>query len=74
MSHAVKIFMRCIFNRIYNKCEEYLSVSQYGFRRGREAKEAILGMTLMAERYLKVQKELYVCFVDYKKAFDRIKH
>lgn len=28
----------------------------------------------MVERYLEVQRKLYVCFVDYKKAFDRIKH
>ena len=74
MSHAAKIFMRIIFNRIRNKCEEYLSRSQYGFRKGTGTREATMGLTLIAERYLEVRKKLYVCFVDYKKAFDRIKH
>lgn len=74
MSHAAKIFMRIIYNRIHSKCDAYLSRSQYGFRRGTGAREAILGLTLLAERYLEVQRKLYVCFVDYRKAFDRIKH
>lgn len=74
MSHAAKIFMRIIFNRIQDKCDEYLSRSQYGFRKGTGTREAILGLSLIAERYLEVQRDLYVCFVDYKKAFDRIEH
>lgn len=74
MSHAVKIFMRIIFNRIQGKCDKYLGRSQYGFRKGTGTREAILGLSLIAERYLEVRRELYVCFVDYKKAFDRIEH
>jgi len=34
----------------------------------------MLGLTLMAERFLEVKRKLFVCFVDYKKAFDRIQH
>ncbi len=26
------------------------------------------------ERLIEVKKDLYVCFVDYEKAFDRVKH
>lgn len=74
MSHAAKIFMRIIYNRIYKKCDDFLTRSQYGFRRGTGTREAILGLTLIAERYMEVQRKLYVCYVDYKKAFDRIQH
>ena len=28
----------------------------------------------MMERYLEMQKTLYICFIDYTKAFDRVKH
>lgn len=67
MSHAAKIFMRIIFNRIRTKCDSYLSRSQYGFRKGTGTREAMLGLSLIAERFLEVKRRLYVCFVNYKK-------
>jgi hypothetical protein len=73
MSHALKIFLRIIYKRIRNKCEDYVSKSQYGFRKKSGTIEAISGLGIIAERCIDVQKDLYVCFVDYEKAFDRIK-
>ena len=40
----------------------------------RGTRKAIYMMRLMAERAIEMQRDLYVCFVDYKKAFDRVKH
>lgn len=74
MSHTLKVFLRIIYHRIRAKCEDHLSNSQFGFRKGLGTREAILSLVVMAERCLDMRKDLYVCFVDYEKAFDRIKH
>ena len=47
--------------------------SQYGFREGREASDAICQLRIMLERCLEMQKTLYICFNDYTKAFERVK-
>jgi hypothetical protein len=73
MSHALNIFLLIIYNRIRNKCEDYISKSQYGFRKKSGTREAIFGLSITAERCLEVQKDLYKCFMDYEKSFDRIK-
>ena len=31
-------------------------------------------MRTINERYLEKQKDVYICFIDYEKAFDRVNH
>ncbi len=31
-------------------------------------------LRMLIERLIEVKKDLYVCFLDYEKAFDRVKH
>ena len=31
-------------------------------------------MSMIGERYLEKQKDVYICFIDYEKAFDRVNH
>ena len=38
------------------------------------AQNAIYRMRLMTERAVEMQRDLRVCFIDYQKAFDRVKH
>src|SRR5688572_25193108 len=59
-----------------------------GFRKGKGARDAIFQLRMISERvtHMKTEKEiqkgktkkkkkkLYLCFVDYRKAFDRVKH
>ena len=40
----------------------------------RGTRNAIFVMRLMAERATEMQKNLYVCFIDYAKAFDKVRH
>ncbi|KAG1672188.1 Nuclear receptor subfamily 2 group E member 1 [Nymphon striatum] len=45
---------------------------QFGFRKERGTREAIGVMRTISERYLEHGKDVYVCFIDYEKAFDRV--
>ena len=75
ISHPAKIVLNFINNRIASIIEQQLSDSQYGFRAGRGTRDAIMRqLRIMAERCLEMQKTLYICFIDYTKACDRVKH
>jgi len=50
----------------------YLGEDQHGFRRGVGTRDAIAVMHVITERCIAHNQTVYVCFVDYEKAFDRI--
>ena len=49
-----------------------LSKTQFGFRKGCGTREAIGVMRVLCERSLEYGNDVFVCFVDFEKAFDRI--
>src|SRR5438132_13877693 len=49
-----------------------LGNTQFGFRKGCGTREAIGVMRAICERSLEHGREVFVCFVDFEKAFDRI--
>ena len=51
-----------------------LGDAQSGFRQGKGTREGLLNLRLICERHLEVQKDVYICFLDYEKAFDRGRH
>ena len=46
--------------------------SQFGFVPGRDTTNAIFVVSQLQEKYLAVNKRLYMAFVDLEKAFDRV--
>jgi len=48
--------------------------SQNGFRSGRGTRDSIFNMRMLIERVLEKQRVLYLSFIDYSKAFDRVQH
>jgi hypothetical protein len=40
---------------------------QFGFRRGKGARDAIGMLRILSERTLEIDEELYVCFIDWQK-------
>lgn len=74
MSHALKVLLKIIHNRIYKKCEQESGYEQFGFKSGLGTREALFCLQLMAQKCTDQQKPMYVCFVDFEKAFDRVKH
>ena len=56
------------------KFREQVAEEQFGFGEGKGKRNAIFVLRILAERALEMQNDLYLCFIDYTKAFDTIKH
>ncbi|XKL65586.1 hypothetical protein PGB90_009006 [Kerria lacca] len=72
LPHASKILTRIVHRRIQDRMEERVEGDQFGFRRGRGTREAILCLRLVLEKRLKKGLDTYVAFVDLEKAFDNV--
>ena len=47
---------------------------QTGFRKGRGTRDQIANIRWIMEKAREFQKNIYFCFIDYAKAFDRVDH
>ena len=74
MSHITKIILSIIIERNRDIIDREISDSQSGFRSGIGTREGIFNIRAIIEKMLAVKKKLYVCFIDYEKAFDRVFH
>ena len=70
--HASKIVLKVVTKRIESKATEYISRTQFGFRKGLGTRDAIGVMRMLIERSLEHDNDIYICFVDFEKAFDRV--
>ena len=61
-------------NRIRGRTLSKMSEVQYGFMPHRGTRNTILVLRRLVERMIEKQKDVYVCFNDYSKAFDTVKH
>ena len=57
----------------HNVNQELLDV-QDGFRKGRGTGDQIASICWIIEKAKKFQKNIYLCFIDYNKAFDCVDH
>jgi len=48
--------------------------TQFGFKNGFGTREALFSLTVLLKKYRVQQKDVFLCFVDYQKAFDSVKH
>ncbi|KAK7823563.1 hypothetical protein U0070_004677 [Myodes glareolus] len=58
--------------RIKGRTEEILAEAQCGFKANRSTIDQILTLRQLAEKYKEFGKDLYVCYIDFGKAFDSI--
>lgn len=70
----MKVFLRILHTRLWRKIEENIGETQFGFRNGLETREALFSMQILVQKCLDQQKSIFICFVDYKKAFDNVKY
>ena len=74
MSQLTKIILKVILNRIRSKIQNEIAEVQYGFMQGKGTRNAILIVRSIIERMIEMQREVYMCFIDFEKAFDKVKH
>ena len=74
MSHESKIILRVMLNRNKSAIREKLSDEQYGYKPGKGTRNVIFRLRATIDKCIEKQKELYICFIDYVKAFDCVKH
>ncbi len=77
MSNVAKLFNCILNNRLIQFLEKHNVITdlQTGFMKGSRTSDHIFVLKTLIDKYIKKNKKpLYVCFVDFKKAFDRIWH
>ena len=74
ISHASKVLPRVIQRRLEVFLIPELPIEQAVFRRGRGTRDHIANLRWMMEKAREHQRDLYMCFIDYKKAFDYVDH
>ena len=74
ISHASKILLKIIQKRLENKMEEEVNKTQAGFRRNRGTRDHIFNLRMIIQKFREVNRSLHICFIDYSKAFDCVKH
>ena len=72
ISHASKIMLKILTKRIEAKAKGFIGQNQFGFRKGVGTRDAIGVMRMLCERNLEHGNDVYICFVDFEKAFDRV--
>ena len=75
ISHASKVLSHVVLHRAehYLNCE--MAIEQAGYMAGRGTRDQIANLRWLIEKTLDVRGEkLYICFIDYVKAFDCVNH
>ena len=73
MSHIIKSILKILLNRMKTKIRQEISQEQNAYMEGKGTRNAIFVLRMLAERSLEVQ-DLYLCFIDYSKAFYGMKN
>ena len=74
ISHPSKTMPKIILNRLKPQAEKIIAEEQAGFRAGRSTTEQIFNLRIICEKYFQHQQNLYHVLIDFKKAFDRVRH
>ena len=74
ISHASKILLIILLNRIRQKFENELPDEQAGFRRGRGTADMLCCIQNVIEKTLLMSERTFIVFIDYSKAFDSVSH
>ena len=68
ISHASKILLKILTNRIEAKARDFIARNQFGFRKGCGTRDAIGVMRMICKRSREFGNNVYICFVDLKKS------
>ena len=74
VNHMAKIILRVIIERMRSKIRPEISEEQLGFVKNSDTINAIFALNRLIENALEIGKDIYLCFIDYEKAFDKVRH
>ena len=74
ISHASKVMFKILQARLQQYANHEIPDVQAGFRKGRGTRDQIANIHWIIEKAREFQKNIYVCFIDYAKAFDCVDH
>ena len=74
MSQVSKIVLCVMRNRVNPIIHRCVDGKLYGFRKGKGTANTIFALRIILERSIEMQNTLYMCFVDFEKAFDTVRH
>ena len=72
--HARKVMLKILQARLQQYVNHEHPDVQAGFRKGRRARDQIANICWVIEKTRDFQKNIYICFIDYAKAFDCVDH
>ena len=71
-SYASKVMFKILHARLQKYMNHELPDGQAGFRKGRGTRDQIVNICWIIKRAREFQKNFYLCFIDYAKAFDSV--
>ena len=74
ISHASKLMLKIIQDRLQQYVNHELQDVQAGFRKDRGTRFQITNIRWSIEKAREFQKNIYFCFLNYAKAFDCVDH
>ena len=74
MSHVTKILLRILMMRARCRIRPEIGKEQFGFVLDAGTRNAIFVLRMLSERAIEMQNDLYISFIDYTKAFDKVQH
>ena len=74
ISHASKVMLKIVYARLDYYANQELPGVWAGFRKGRGTRDQITNICWIREKARKFQKDIYLCFTDYTKAFGCVDH
>lgn len=66
------MFERILESRVRPQMERMPESSQRGFRKGHCISDHLFSLRQIMDRTIKLNKKVYICFIDLKKAFDMV--
>ena len=69
-----KIILRVIIERMRSKIRPEISEEQYDFVKNSGTINSIFALNRVIENTIEIGKDIYLCFIDYEKAFDKVGH
>ena len=64
--------LKVLTKRLEAKAHQLLGRNQFAFRKGCGTRDVIEVMRMLCERSLEHGNDVYVCSVDFEKAYDRV--